>query len=168
MPSQNPIRISFLKRLATFDVFNWAGKPVNPPQCAKYGWQIAGKDVLKCVMCHQFLSVELPSPTKTFSCMKLKNLSLRNQLYSNPLFIFTDKEACSRLKSRLTTGHSKFCLFSTNPPADDSVMEIEHLTNVELLDNIQNQLLDLKKIDFQCEITKPEEVICEKFQGYFP
>jgi hypothetical protein len=66
--SKDPTRENFLKRLQTYDVFNWSGKPVDPPQCALFGWEIAEKDVLKCVMCHQFLSVTLPSPTKDASC----------------------------------------------------------------------------------------------------
>lgn len=65
---EDPMRQAFLKRLKTFDVFNWSGKPIDPPQCAKHGWEIAEKDVLKCVMCHQYLSVSLPLPSKHLSC----------------------------------------------------------------------------------------------------
>ena len=64
----DPIREAFLKRLQTFDVFNWSGKPIDPPQCAKYGWEIAEKDVLKCSACRNYLSVELPPLSERENC----------------------------------------------------------------------------------------------------
>merc|ERR1712071_293451 len=73
----DPIREDFLRRLQTFDVFNWSGKPIDPPQCSKYGWEIAEKDVLKCSKCNNYLSVELSSPLQRHcyqeACKKLRS-----------------------------------------------------------------------------------------------
>ncbi|XP_045029900.1 NIPA-like protein [Daphnia magna] len=143
VPCKDPTRESFLKRLKTYNVFNWSGKPVNPPQCARQGWEIAEKDVLKCVMCHQFLSVTLPSPSK--------HLPYR--------------EACSKIRSRLASAHSKFCLYSTNP-LPDSVLEINHLSNMELQDTIQQQLLDFKNIEVLSHITSSKEEVKEIFDWF--
>lgn len=77
VPSEDPMHEGFLKRLKTFDVFNWSGKPIDPPHCAKHGWEIAEKDVLKCVMCHRYLSVSLPSPTKNLPCKEVFQDSLK-------------------------------------------------------------------------------------------
>ena len=69
----DPARVNFLKRLKTFDASVWAGKPFDPPTCARLGWQVVEKDMLKCVVCNQFLSAELPSPSKLESCTPLTN-----------------------------------------------------------------------------------------------
>merc|ERR1712136_674364 len=64
----DPIREAFLKRLQTFDVLSWNGKPINPPQCAQHGWEFAEENILKCSTCQSYLSVELPSPSQRKSC----------------------------------------------------------------------------------------------------
>lgn len=68
-----------------------------------------------------------------------------------------DKEACSKLVQRLASAHSKFCLYSTNP-LPDSVLKIEHLSNIVLQNKIQVELLDFKNIEFKCEIPQEEKV----------
>jgi hypothetical protein len=65
---KEPLRESFMNRLKTFSVLNWCGKPIDPPTCAQHGWQISDDNVLKCTMCKQVLSVDLPSPSKRQPC----------------------------------------------------------------------------------------------------
>jgi len=124
----DPIREDFLRRLQTFDVFNWSGKPIDPPQCSKYGWEIAEKDVLKCSKCNNYLSVELSSP-------------LQRHCY---------QEACKKLRSNLVSKHSKFCVFATNPICE-SVGDINHLTQAELLSSFseESSVCDLQSICFK-------------------
>jgi len=114
----DPIREDFLRRLATFDVFNWSRKPFEPPQCARQGWEIAEKDVLKCSKCDSYLSVELPSP-------------LQRKSYN---------EACKQLESHLVSKHTKYCIFVMNP-LSDHVCEINHLTQAELLSSLSEKSL---------------------------
>lgn len=137
IPSKQPSQESFLKRLKTFRVFNWSGKPVDPPQCAKHGWEVIEKDVLKCVACNQIMSVSLPSPSKKESY----------------------KEACSKVKKRLTNSHSKFCLFATNP-LPDSVLDIVSLSKAELCDYVHKQTLRFGSKDIMFETNRLEEIQC--------
>jgi len=134
----DPIRVAFLRRLQTFDYLNWSGKPIDPPQCARYGWKVVEKDVLKCISCRNYLSVELPPPSQ-------------KENYT---------EACTKLKSYLVSKHSKFCIFVTNP-ISDQVCEITHLTKAELLSSIveNSGALDQLTVNFTFpEMKEVEEV----------
>lgn len=131
----DPIREAFLKRLQTFDVFNWSGKPIDPPQCAKYGWEIAEKDVLKCSACRNYLSVELPP------------LSERENY----------NQACKQLKSRLVSKHSKFCLYVINP-IPDRVYEISHPTKTELFTCIVKESSSFDQLSVNFKFTELKEV----------
>lgn len=71
VPSVDPARVSFLTRLKTYTVSVWADKPFDPPMCARLGWEVVESDMLKCVMCSQYLSVSLPSPAKQQSCTNI-------------------------------------------------------------------------------------------------
>lgn len=63
-----PIREAFLQRLHTFGVMDWSGKPVSPPECARWGWKNKGDGILQCCGCGEFLSVEISSPSKCRKC----------------------------------------------------------------------------------------------------
>jgi hypothetical protein len=73
-------------------------------------------------------------------------------------FFSIDKHACAKLKSRLASAHSKFCLYSTNQ-VPDSVLEIEHVSNMELQDTIQGQLLAFKNIEALCKVSELQDEV---------
>ncbi|VDN28358.1 unnamed protein product [Gongylonema pulchrum] len=54
-------------RLRTFTITKWAGKPsqLSPLKFASHGWICVSSDLLECVSCHHYLSVELPSLADT-------------------------------------------------------------------------------------------------------
>lgn len=56
-------RSDFLRRLATFRVTNWFGKPhkLRPAICAANGWESAGsKDALRCTTCKRIACISNP------------------------------------------------------------------------------------------------------------
>lgn len=78
----------YLRRLKTFTLSNWFGKPMclSPPFLAQFGWECMEEDVVTCVTCGAMFSVRLPL------------VSADN--YENEV-----RKACSNFKD----AHSKMC-----------------------------------------------------------
>lgn len=59
---------------------------------------------------------------------------------------YLDKEAVRKIKSRLQEAHSKSCLYGSNP-LPDSVLHIEHLSKLELLESLQKKVAQYSGIE---------------------
>ncbi|XP_064606063.1 zinc finger C3HC-type protein 1-like [Liolophura sinensis] len=80
---------AFDRRVETFTTVNWLAKPadVSPLECARYGWENTGADMMKCVSCKAILCGQLPkwkSPDLYRDCHRKLRTSL----------VETHKDAC--------------------------------------------------------------------------
>ena len=62
------------ERLSTFSIWRWFGKPrgLSSLACARTGWILADKDLLKCTECMATLSIPIKDPTLNSNDMEVK------------------------------------------------------------------------------------------------
>ena len=149
----------FLKRLNSFTLINWTGKPLclSPPLFAQYGWQCIGVDTIKCSVCGATAICRLPWPNAGNYRWKIV-------------------ESCNHI----INGHEDMCPWPNNPCSnsflalyDSSVITLQE-KEIALRD-FTKRLLDLKTLlnqlpyvhsEIVSELNVSEDCLVELFDIY--
>ncbi|VDP18950.1 unnamed protein product [Soboliphyme baturini] len=114
----------FIRRLKTY-WFDWRVKPLcmSPWMCARNGWEVVERDVLRCSSCGNFLSAHLP-----------------------PMHdIYSKQKAVERFMSGVVDAHQENCCFRLHPvPESECSLIIDDKS--QILQEIKNRLSSLSRV----------------------